>query len=277
MGTELLIRDGDPHWYFSTDIWAVPGADPTGPAGAPVAGQPAYLWTRVENTGDYDATAVRVDFYWANPSLQVTRTNATLVGSAFVDVPAAGGPRTVLCLVPWVPVIVNDGHECLIAVANHPADPLPSPLPDAFDPPTYRQVAQRNLTVVNTESRVLVLTVAGLPRLDRTVTLTTEVGGEPGEEALASLGLEGLRPATDTRVEVGFRPRPACAERDEPVGEDELELHVAAGTSVAAYVQVRAPDLSEGEYQFVHIVERDQDGVVGGIGLVVVHADEGAR
>src|SRR4051812_45539396 len=95
---QLLIRDGSLHWYHSPDIWVVPGNDPSGSPGSPIAGQPAYLWARVANTGTTDANGVRVDFYWANPALEVTRSNATLVGSAYADVPA-GGMQDTLCLV----------------------------------------------------------------------------------------------------------------------------------------------------------------------------------
>lgn len=72
MAVALTIHDGDPHWYLSPDIWVVPGADPSGTPGSPVAGQPAYLWAGVENLGSTDAKGVRIDLYWANPALQVT-------------------------------------------------------------------------------------------------------------------------------------------------------------------------------------------------------------
>ena len=30
MAVQLEIRDGQPYWYLSPDIWAVPGSDPNG-------------------------------------------------------------------------------------------------------------------------------------------------------------------------------------------------------------------------------------------------------
>ena len=36
MAVELEIRDGDP-WYLSPDVWTVPGNDPEGPPGLPIA------------------------------------------------------------------------------------------------------------------------------------------------------------------------------------------------------------------------------------------------
>lgn len=53
MSAHLLIPDSPlPYWWVSSNIWVVPGADPNGPPGSPVAGLPAYLWARVSNTGN---------------------------------------------------------------------------------------------------------------------------------------------------------------------------------------------------------------------------------
>jgi hypothetical protein len=278
MAIALTIRDGSPDWYLSTDIWVVPGNDPAGLPGSPQAGHPAYLWAHVQNAGTTDASGVRVDFYWANPALQVTRSNAHLVGSAFADV-AAGAGQDVLCLVSWTPVIVNGGHECLIGVANHPGDPLPLPLPDAFDPPTYRQVAQRNLTVlpVGAGAAMILLTIAAPVRVDQSVTISAEVGGRLHPMALASLGLEPLHPAKDRVVEVGLQRRSRCFGQDELLGETELEMRVARGTSAPVYAAIRSRGLSYGQYQVVRIMERDGDRVLGGIAFVVVASHEEER
>ncbi len=276
MAIELTIRDGDPYWYLSPDIWVVPGTDPTGSPGSPVAGQTAYMWAQVQNAGSTDANGVRIDFYWANPALQVTRSNANFVGSAFADV-AAGDTQQALCLVPWSPTIVNNGHECLVAVANHPGDPLPAPLPDAFDPPTYRQVAQRNLTVLATVSlsaTTIALTIAALKRADKAVVVTAEVSGSLDEESLASLGLGNLRHADDGVVEIGIARQEQCVGEDQPLGDTTLKMRLPKGTSAAVYATVRARGLAEGQYETVHIVERDDERVLGGMVLVVVGADK---
>lgn len=271
MSVQLLVRDGNPYWYLSPDIWVVPGNDPSGSPGSPIAGQTAYLWAHVANSGSTDANSVRVDFYWANPALQVTRSNATLVGSAYADVPA-GGAQDALCLIPWTPVIVNDGHECLVAVANHPGDPLPNPLPDAFDPPTYRQVAQLNLTVLvaSMHAAMITITVSALRRADKAVTLTTEVGGELDERTLANQGLRGLRPAKAPAVEVGLDHERRCVGEKDPIGHGKLEVHVPRGRAVAVYAAVRAKNLAENEYQLIQIVERAKNEVLGGLGFVIV-------
>lgn len=58
----------------------------------------------------------------------------------------AGQQADVLLLVPWVPEFVNNGHACILAEAFHAfADPLPAS--PAFNVPTDRHVAQRNLTI----------------------------------------------------------------------------------------------------------------------------------
>ncbi len=271
MSVDLLVRDGSPHWYLSPDIWVVPGVDPTAPPGSPIAGQPAYLWARVANNGSTAANGVRVDFYWANPALQVTRSNATFVGSAFGDV-GSGETQEILCLVPWMPVIVNDGHECLVAVANHPGHPLPDPLPDAFDPRAFPQVAQKNLTVlVVSGSAMMMLTVAGLKREDKTVMVAVELGGELDRRTLEGLGVGHLVPSKRPAIEVGLTPGRRCIGDGDPIGRNTLQLRVARGTNTSVQIAVRVRDLGLDEYQLIRVVERTDDGrELGGLGLVVI-------
>ena len=60
MSLNLLIRDGEPHWWNSPDIWVVPGNDPNGPPGQPVAGEPAFIWGRIKNDGEQAGFAVTI-------------------------------------------------------------------------------------------------------------------------------------------------------------------------------------------------------------------------
>ena len=144
MAIELEIRDGSPDWYLSPDIWIV--ADPgDSTESIPLAGTPCYLKARVRNNGSTDVSNATVRFYWANPSIGVSRATATLIGESYVSL-NAGDVDDVLCLTPWVPEFLNGGHECILAEAFHPEDPLP--LTD-FNVPTDRHVAQRNLSVMN--------------------------------------------------------------------------------------------------------------------------------
>jgi hypothetical protein len=278
VSAQVEIRDGDPYWYLSPDIWVVPGSDPAGPPGVPVAGEPAYVWARIENHGDQDALGVRVDLWWADPTFQVSRTNAHPIGTAFGDALVGGGPQDVLCLVPWLPAVVNGGHECLVAVATYPGDSIPRPLPDVFDPPTYVEVAQKNLTVLSMSgAMVRTLTVAGLPRTDARFVLTVEVGGELDERVLRDLGVRGARPAKEATVRAGLRLRGGCPGPDEDA-PGKLRVDVPAARQRAVHLALTGEPPAAGEYQLVRLEQRhddvDGDTVVGGIAFVVVGTSE---
>jgi hypothetical protein len=276
MPAHLLIRDGSPQWWLSPDIWVVPGNDPNGPPGSPIAGKPAYLWAHVANTGDVAATGARIDFYWANPAMQIVVGTATQIGSAYADIPA-GGSQDVLCLVPWVPSIVNGGHECVLAVAHSSAEapPLPDPLPQGFDfnPPAHDEIAQLNVSVVLAAMEVpLPLVITAHARTDKEVLVKTELGGELDEKLLRQIGLEGFRPAANGAVEVDLSREAACRPRDEEHRARELRVHVPRGTSTGVFVTIRAENLERRAYQLVHVLESSGGRVLGGISFVAVHS-----
>lgn len=144
MSVMLEIPDGNP-WWLSPNLWTVPGLDPEGPPGIPIAGSPCYLWARVTNKGNTSVSNATVRFYWANPAVGFNRTTANLVGTSFVNLDP-DETKDVLCLTPWIPEYVNEGHECILGEAFHPSqDPLPATL--EFNVPTDRHVAQRNISV----------------------------------------------------------------------------------------------------------------------------------
>ncbi|MYN09017.1 hypothetical protein [Pseudoduganella aquatica] len=317
MPAHTIIRDGSPYWWASTDIWVVPGTDPNGAPGTPVAGQPAYLWAHAANLGNTQANGTRIDFYWADPSAQVIVGNATAIGSAFADLAPEPDPNNpvgqdVLCLVPWVPVIVNGGHECLLAVAHVPGDtgPIPDPLPNGyvFDPPAHDQIAQRNITVLMAGmlQAAMVISVRALPRQDKEAFISVEYGGELDERQIALLGLRGLqlRPAPQRAVQVELSLQPLCGGKDRhPHGHEDAEaqgnepgaaeddmgaanggagpdadyggkhglrVRLPRGTATAVYAAFSADGLRPGQYQLVHIIERSQGKVAGGVSYVVV-------
>lgn len=280
MSAHLLIRDGTPDWWMSASIWVVPN-DPLGVPGSPIAGKPAYLKAMVENTGDSPANGARVDFYWANPAMQIVIGVANFIGSAFIDVDP-GANQEVLCLVPWIPSIVNGGHECVLAVAHSPAEasPLPDPLPTGFDfaPPAHDEIAQRNLSVLAASMRATPrsLTITAPPRADKTVRITAKIGGTLSETLLAQLGLKGFRPAAKEVAQVGLGREAICGQRDRLVGEREIEIHVPRGTSVGIFASIHTTGLANNEYQLVHLVERSENRVLGGISYVMVPPHEGA-
>lgn len=143
MAIELEIQDGSPHWYLSPDIWTV--EDPSDNSeSAPVAGTPFFLKAKVRNGGSNSVTNATVKFYWANPSVGFNRNTANYIGQSFVSLDP-NQVQDVLCLVPWVPEYLNNGHECVLAEAYHQNDPVSNPV--SFNVPTDRHVAQRNLSV----------------------------------------------------------------------------------------------------------------------------------
>lgn len=281
MPAHILIHDSSPQWWLSPDVWVVPGSDPNGLPGSPIAGQPAYLWARVSNIGTAPANGTRVDFYWANPSGQVVVGVATQIGSAFVDLPPGdtqGDTQDVLCLVPWLPVVVNGGHECVIAVAHAPNDtnPLPDPLPNgySFDPPAHDQIAQLNLSVLLAAhlAMPLILTVNAIGRADKLVSLSIEFGEALDEHKLSQLGLHNMRPVRQRCIEASLSLEPShCHEQPDSNDMRELEVHIKHGTSIPVYVSLRAENLPRGEYQLIHIVERSAERVIGGVSYVVVN------
>jgi hypothetical protein len=275
---QLEIRDGTPNWWLSPDIWVVPGSDPTGQPGAPIAGQPAYVWAHVENHGSSAADGTRIDFWWADPSTQILRSTAHFIGSANADL-QPGAQQDVLCLVPWAVTMVNGGHECLIAVANHAGSSIPVPPPDDFNPPAYPEVAQLNLSVhvarVGIPARMLTI-VAG-PRADKRALVTATVGGELEAKQLRQLGLSGLTPAKAGKVEIGLAQEPMCTPEKGSLGKRELEFRISRGTKAAVHVAIRAPDMAKDEYALVQIAESDGDRTLGGYTFLVVSDRKGGR
>lgn len=275
MSTTLEIRDGDPYWWNSPDIWFVPGNDPNGPPGQPVAGEPAFLWGRVRNTGDQTASGARVDFYWSNPATGVLRSNSTPVGSAFVDL-NPGDNKEVLCVIPWIPEIVNNGHECVVAEVIHSSDPLPTPLPDEFDPPRYHQIAQKNLTVLAMKKSMMVMAVqiAAPIRKEKLLLVTTEIGGTLDKFDLVQAGLKNYRPAKYNSLKVGLSLDPGCDEsKKERLGK-EIKLQLKPGTAKAVYLKVWPQELEPRSYVLLHVISRDEQRIVGGITYIIISGKE---
>ena len=132
------IPQGDAHWK-SPDIWL----ECSDILGNPAVGEENFVHVRIFNLGALDAAPVKVDFYWADPSLGIGPANANLIGTEWVEVKSLRSVD-VRCSSPWIPTYVNDGHECLIVnCTNHILDPIIRP----FQPRLDRHAAQRNVHV----------------------------------------------------------------------------------------------------------------------------------
>ncbi len=128
------------NFWMSPDIW-VQSSDPSG---NPVAGEENTIVARVFNLGAFQAQPVQVDFYWGDPSVGLSPGMMNHIGTAWVDVPSLTSVD-VPCPTPWVPVMVNNGHECaMVNCSNWLLDPIIAP----FNPVADRHVGQRNLHVV---------------------------------------------------------------------------------------------------------------------------------
>lgn len=133
------IPAGDVFWA-SPDIW-VESSDPWGNA---VSGEPNFVHAAVFNLGKAPALPTRLDFYWGNPSVGLGPGQMNLIGTEWVQVKPHAVQR-IRCQTPWIPVIENGGHECLIVNCTSPIlDPIKQPYQVSLD----RHVGQRNVTVL---------------------------------------------------------------------------------------------------------------------------------
>jgi hypothetical protein len=165
-----------------TVFWASPDivATPTDIYGNVEAGTNVTVRAHVLNWGMSAAVGVNVEFYWLNPSLAIIPTNANLIGSKLVSVPAMNYVD-VTCPVLWTPQFVNGGHECLIVQCSCPQDPIIHPLLPMLD----RHVGQRNIMIANPEMKQKLQLFAANPfhaALPFTLMLSTlSVQSQPGE------------------------------------------------------------------------------------------------
>lgn len=164
----------DPNQVFweSPDIWIA------GPSGDPDQATPGVVnqvFVHVWNLGTADAWSTHIDLYWCDPSTGVLSALATPIGSTVTTVYAGGDA---IVSFPWTPVMVNGGHECLVA---HVYDPLSDPLVAPFNTMADRHVGQRNVSVVEAapgQALAFVLSVENLSMLAETSRLEiTRVSG----------------------------------------------------------------------------------------------------
>jgi hypothetical protein len=157
--TDLGYRPIPPNQTFweSPDIWV----ESSDPLARPVAGQSNFVHARIWNLGAFDAAPVKTDFYWADPSVGLDAAHMHLIGSEYVEVKSLQSVD-VRCNTPWVPVLVNSGHECLMVnSSNWIGDPILQP----FQPVQDRHVGQRNVHVIVGPPGMMVTTLLNLANL----------------------------------------------------------------------------------------------------------------
>jgi hypothetical protein len=79
-------------FWESPDIYVAPNLDasiaplmPPTVGGVAQASAPNTLYAHVCNTGKAPAYRVRVEFYWFDPSLGISRSDSNLIGAGYVD------------------------------------------------------------------------------------------------------------------------------------------------------------------------------------------------
>ena len=268
----LEIPDGSP-WWLSPNVWVVPGSDPQGPAGLPIVGQSAYLWARVWNNGTERVIDATVRFYWANPAVGFDRNTANTVGMSNVSL-NPGENQDVLCLVPWYPIFVNSGHECILAEAFQEfSDPLPNaPL---FNVPTDRHVAQRNLSIVMATKKMFSFPfeIHNKNRVRRSFTVEA-LNGKLSQikPIMPFLGHDFKLIEREGSVShLGFVQLP-CSNFDD-IGKAEkglmkLELGPNERTGRTIVGEL------DGGTAVVHIVQKSENKEIGGLTIVIISPEE---
>jgi hypothetical protein len=224
-GTDIGARplpSGTVFWE-SPDVWVESSLG----INQPVVGQPNHVFARVTNLGWKSISNVFVDFWWANPSLAITTANATKIGTGSAAIPS-GYTVTVPCPVPWVPVLENGGHECLLAEAYSPIyDPLTAPL----DPVEDRHVGQKNeylVTLAPGEQFRFTVRAGNVAGLRQEVSVTLYPLILSTLPPLLALRADGLRHSYHDRAEFTLRPPQAVLPVDLRLAEETLAFEGAS-------------------------------------------------
>ena len=220
-----------PFWE-SPDIWTAPGdpADtpviPADHGGTAIAGQPNTLYAHVWNLGYAPLAGIAVEFYWFDPSVAITGSNANLIGIARCELASRGmngSHLLVKCPKAWVPVMVNGGHECLVVRVSGIGDPVGN---NAWAPWLNRHVGQRNIAVVE----------QGVPLMHLVERLDLSRIGEARLELLQVGPKEADLARTIAAPALRLR-----ALATHPLGEVDLRSGIRLPSYLAASPAMRAP------------------------------------
>jgi hypothetical protein len=296
-------------FWESPDIYVAPNLNasnaPLSPptlGGLAQAGAPNTLYAHVWNTGKAPAYRVRVEFYWFNPTLGISRSDSNFIGAAYVDLGnryshlnewtvvsrpygsylSKGCHAIVKCPETWTAEFVNAGHECLVVRVCDPfMDAVPA---DVFSAATNRHVAQRNIAVAQAASPASIDLALNLGYQaeagDAEIEITIEDPASmdwlklytgdpsPGLHAPQAPVVAGLLPATlpGSRVvkisDLTFECRKPLLWPVERVARGCDPLAIPVHASVA--------NLKPYEAQVVRVRQRVQGEVVGGYSIVLI-------
>lgn len=297
-------------FWESPDIFVVPNQDattaPLKPAtlgGTAVANVPNTLYAHVWNLGKAPAYRVRVEFYWFNPSLGISRADANFVGAAWVDLGnrftlypnwveqnksygpwiSQGCHAIVRCPVSWIPVFENNGHECLVARVFEPM--LDSLNPNQFSAAVDRHVGQRNIAVVEAASPATVDLGLQLGYPDAPADAEVEVIADaPASmewlQLYAGSRSPGLSPPAGGLM-AGFLPPTAEGARTPALSYipskfsgpllKPKELFRRGCCPLGISFHAAAEDLEPQQAQVLRIRQRVGGEIVGGYSVVLIH------
>jgi hypothetical protein len=286
-----VFWDSPDIWLWGSEPEFAPNLPPS-PGGVVVAGQPTTLYALVWNLGRAPLLGAVVEFYWFDPSLSFDSAHAHLIGTATVDLPSAMSQvsrQLVKCPLPWIPVLVNDGHECLIARVSGVGDAIG---PNEWEPNLNRHVGQRNLCVLAAPSTTDPL----LKSLDRNRNRSHEIrvvavndgsfavqtvapklrlapGGDIVLGGVTAGGQSLIRDRVDwpSRATRRLRRPPEIDPRRLQQQDGALRPHSGEGLGDPAFVEAlaAAAEVAPGRARVVRVVAYDDRGLTGGYTMVL--------
>ena len=261
-----------PFWE-SPDVLLLAGVHPDQAPPVPpelgqiaVAGRPNTVYAHVWNFGRRPAHDVVVEFYWCNPALGVTPAGLTLIGVGSTDLGHRGSGRShhvVRCPEPWVPTMVNGGHECLLVrVYDLMEDMLTLP---EWDAAVNRHLGQRNVHVVSA--------TGGLDLVAAPLSITVgPLFGEP-----ATVAVQRTHPAAvpwlQLRTGRGVFPAPAPATGTVGLsvgGGDTATDHQVTGDGRSVQLSTTDDPPPPGSAHVYRVTAAQAGALVGGYTVVVL-------
>ncbi len=282
-----------------TVFWESPDVWTQGSQGVnqPVVNEPTQVFARVTNLGLQDATGVTIKYWWADPSVAIVEDPTKLIGQITNALIPSNNSLVFQCPNDWVPIEVNNGHECLVVEAFIPVfDGLTDPMHPAGD----RHVGQKNEQLVMLEQGEAFqfhLRAHNFTAADQQVAIEARPGLIPRNfthrfGSPETRKGELLDPTRALLLEIQVDPTPA---RETVVSENATK-RLAAGRrgdiTCLAPPQVSAmqhfrpgevcgvtitgalpPSAQHGEVYVTRIIERIGDVVVGGYTLYITLGD----